>query len=55
MTIEKVGYGAGDRELKETPNVVRVLVGEAEDDARPKPQGPRPTCEWLSSNARSTT
>ena len=29
MTIEKVGYGAGDRELKETPNVVRVLVGEA--------------------------
>jgi len=29
MTIEKIGYGAGDRELKETPNVVRVLVGEA--------------------------
>jgi uncharacterized protein (TIGR00299 family) protein len=28
MTIDKVGYGAGDRELKETPNVVRVLVGE---------------------------
>jgi pyridinium-3,5-bisthiocarboxylic acid mononucleotide nickel chelatase len=40
MTIEKVGYGAGDRELKETPNVVRVLVGEAEDlktqDSRPR-------------------
>ncbi len=30
MTIDRVGYGAGDRELKETPNVVRVLVGEAE-------------------------
>lgn len=30
MTIDKAGYGAGDRELKETPNVVRVLVGEAE-------------------------
>jgi uncharacterized protein (TIGR00299 family) protein len=29
MTIDRVGYGAGDRELKETPNVVRVLVGEA--------------------------
>jgi hypothetical protein len=29
MTIEKIGYGAGDRELPETPNVVRVLVGEA--------------------------
>ena len=30
MKIEHVGYGAGDRELKETPNVVRVLIGEAE-------------------------
>ena len=39
MTIEKVGYGAGDRELKETPNVVRVLVGEAEEA---RPQVPRP-------------
>jgi pyridinium-3,5-bisthiocarboxylic acid mononucleotide nickel chelatase len=28
MTIQQVGYGAGDRELKETPNVVRVLVGQ---------------------------
>ncbi len=35
MTITSVGYGAGDRELKETPNVVRVLFGEAEG---PKPQ-----------------
>jgi uncharacterized protein (TIGR00299 family) protein len=34
MTIRKVGYGAGDRELKETPNVVRVLVGEAAADVR---------------------
>jgi uncharacterized protein (DUF111 family) len=30
MKIQRVGYGAGDRELKETPNVVRVLVGEAD-------------------------
>ena len=30
MTIERVGYGAGDREFKETPNVLRVLVGQAE-------------------------
>ena len=29
MTIKHVGYGAGDREFKETPNVVRVLVGQA--------------------------
>ena len=34
MTIEKVGYGAGDRELKETPNVVRVLIGESSDARR---------------------
>jgi uncharacterized protein (TIGR00299 family) protein len=39
MTIDKVGYGAGDRELKETPNVVRVLIGEAE---APKTQHPSP-------------
>jgi uncharacterized protein (TIGR00299 family) protein len=39
MRIEKAGYGAGDRELKETPNVVRVLVGTAEG---PKPQAPGP-------------
>ena len=39
MTIERVGYGAGDRDLKETPNVVRLLVGEAEG---PKPQAPSP-------------
>ena len=41
MTVDRVGYGAGDRELEETPNVVRVLVGQAEGitphAARPKP------------------
>jgi uncharacterized protein (TIGR00299 family) protein len=44
MTIDRVGYGAGDRELKETPNVVRVLIGEAEAGAQspsPKPQAHR--------------
>jgi pyridinium-3,5-bisthiocarboxylic acid mononucleotide nickel chelatase len=29
MTIERVGYGAGDRDLASTPNVLRVLVGES--------------------------
>ena len=38
MTIDRIGYGAGDRELKETPNVVRVLVGQAAD----KPEGVSP-------------
>jgi uncharacterized protein (TIGR00299 family) protein len=32
MRVDRVGYGAGDRELKETPNVVRVLVGQASND-----------------------
>jgi len=29
MRITAVGYGAGERDLAETPNVLRVLVGEA--------------------------
>lgn len=31
MTISQVGYGAGDRDLPNTPNVLRVLVGESTD------------------------
>ncbi len=27
MRVERIGYGAGDRDLPETPNVLRVLVG----------------------------
>jgi pyridinium-3,5-bisthiocarboxylic acid mononucleotide nickel chelatase len=29
MTVERVGYGAGGRDLAETPNVLRCFVGEA--------------------------
>lgn len=29
MRVHRVGYGAGERDLAETPNVVRVLVGES--------------------------
>ena len=29
MTIERVGYGAGERDNPSTPNVLRVLIGEA--------------------------
>ncbi len=34
MTIDRVGYGAGGRDFPTTPNVLRVLVGQAvaEDD-----------------------
>jgi uncharacterized protein (TIGR00299 family) protein len=29
MSIEKIGYGAGTRDLEKTPNVLRAVVGEA--------------------------
>ena len=29
MTVEQVGYGAGDRDFPDTPNVLRVVVGKA--------------------------
>ncbi len=29
MSIEKIGYGAGTRDLEKTPNVLRVVLGEA--------------------------
>jgi len=35
MRVQQAGYGAGDRELAETPNVVRVLVGESADRGVP--------------------
>ena len=42
MKIDRVGYGAGDRELKETPNVVRVLVGEDTSVSQAlRPSGPQ--------------
>jgi uncharacterized protein (TIGR00299 family) protein len=31
MSIDSVGYGAGDRDLPNTPNVLRVLVGTSTD------------------------
>jgi len=30
MTVKRVGYGAGTRDLPDTPNVLRCFVGEAE-------------------------
>src|SRR5262245_21301270 len=34
MTIERVGYGAGDRDHPSTPNVLRVLIGREVEAAR---------------------
>src|SRR3954453_3026748 len=31
MTMETIGFGAGDRDLKEQPNVFRLIIGEATD------------------------
>ncbi len=33
MTVEQIGYGAGQRDLAEQPNVLRLMVGEAVADA----------------------
>jgi uncharacterized protein (TIGR00299 family) protein len=33
MTVRKVGYGAGTRDFGDTPNVLRVLIGEAAGSA----------------------
>jgi pyridinium-3,5-bisthiocarboxylic acid mononucleotide nickel chelatase len=30
MTIEQIGFGAGDRDLVEQPNVLRLIVGQAD-------------------------
>jgi pyridinium-3,5-bisthiocarboxylic acid mononucleotide nickel chelatase len=36
MTVERVGYGAGDRDDPVTPNVLRVLIGEESALGSPK-------------------
>jgi uncharacterized protein (TIGR00299 family) protein len=34
MTLRAIGYGAGSRDLPDTPNVLRVLIGDADTKAR---------------------
>ncbi|HVL66811.1 MAG TPA: nickel pincer cofactor biosynthesis protein LarC [Vicinamibacterales bacterium] len=33
MSLERIGYGAGDRDPKQHPNVLRLLVGESREGA----------------------
>jgi len=33
MTVRKIGYGAGTRELEQQANLLRVLIGEADESA----------------------
>ncbi|HUI07197.1 MAG TPA: nickel pincer cofactor biosynthesis protein LarC [Verrucomicrobiae bacterium] len=35
MSVEKIGYGAGSRDLERAPNVLRAVVGEASIRLRP--------------------
>ncbi len=54
MTVERVGYGAGDRDDPVTPNVLRVLIGE--ETATPmRRERQRRAIASPSSSARSTT
>jgi uncharacterized protein (TIGR00299 family) protein len=34
MRLETIGYGAGTRDFKDTPNVLRVLIGDTASDAQ---------------------
>ena len=33
MRVERVGYGAGQRDWPDRPNVLRLTIGESADDA----------------------
>jgi uncharacterized protein (TIGR00299 family) protein len=34
MTVDRVGYGAGDRDPSDTPNVLRVMVGQSREGSQ---------------------
>lgn len=38
MNVQEIGYGAGTREYKDFPNVLRLIVGETEEVQSPKSQ-----------------
>jgi uncharacterized protein (TIGR00299 family) protein len=47
MTVEKIGVGAGTRDLAEQPNVLRLFVGETTRAERSRPAGVHSDEVWL--------
>ena len=35
MTIDRIGYGAGNRDLAGSPNLLRLVVGEVQAETTP--------------------
>ncbi len=50
MTIDAIGYGAGQRDLEEQPNLLRILLGHADDAS-----SIRETLTMLETNLDNTT
>ena len=55
MKVERVGYGAGDRDDPVTPNVLRVMIGEEQPGASTRTAQAGAAIASPSSSARSTT
>jgi uncharacterized protein (TIGR00299 family) protein len=55
MTIEKIGYGAGARDLAEQPNLLRVLIGEAAQRGSASPAIATETLCQLETNLDDTS
>ena len=55
LTVVAVGWGAGDRELADRPNLLRVVAGVARRPPRPTPPPPPTQPPTRSSSSRPTS
>lgn len=55
MRIERTGYGAGGREYRNFPNVLRVYIGETEKNAGSEDEGRTAVGDALESSATGAT